>query len=304
MVALMTRSEGEKATVRRGASAALDRRVLEYAPLLRFSKHETHFPIDPATFVERARLRRLGWSEEVGDAVWHPRRACWTQAGADVPVSDDVLGPDLTAACRLIQFEARGTEAGFNRRPCDAHNLWRGRRAGYALELAQPLAFDLRGVPGAAPFLLYDRYQVELEGVPHDVINYWFFYALNVEAHPHEGEWGHIGLLFPGEGEPRVRFEASWGSVSYAWRDVERVEGTHPVAFVEPGSHATFRSAAEVGGSEVAYPAQLRAWQLEPRRVPAMSWSIFDGAWGRVGGGPRTTGPLGPLFRRENARTV
>lgn len=171
----------------------IDERVLRYAPLLRFTRDELYFPIDPATFVEKALLRRYGWSEEVRDAVWHPRRSCWESAPAGLPASADALGPDLNEACRLIQFEARGTEAGFNRRPCDAKNLWHGRRAGYALELAQPLS---------------------------------------------------------------------------------------------------------------DYSMLLRSWRLEPRRVAAMSWSCFDGAWGRVGGGPRTTGPLGPLFRRESAATI
>ena len=44
--------------------------------------------------------------------------------------------------------------------------------------------------------------------------------------------------------------------------------------------------------------------ELEARRIPTLGWSSFDGAWGRVGAGPRTTGPLGPLFRREDAATV
>jgi hypothetical protein len=39
-----------------------DDRVERYAPLLRFSHQDTHFPIDPALFVARSRLRRFGWS--------------------------------------------------------------------------------------------------------------------------------------------------------------------------------------------------------------------------------------------------
>jgi len=283
-----------------------DDRILRYAPLLRFIPGETHFPIDPATFVEKSLLRRYGWSDEVRDGVWHPRRSCWESAPAGLPASADALGPDLSEACRLIQFEARGTELGFNRRPCDARNLWHGRRAGYALELGEPLSRDLRGVPGAAPWLLYDRYSIETAVGPRDVIGYWFFYALKAAAQAHEGAWEHVSLLLSGVGAaPLVRFEGSAGAVTYGLGDIETVEGTHPVLYVEPGSHAMFRTAEESdGGRAEDYSVSLRGWRLEPRRVAAMSWSCFDGAWGRAGAGPRATGPLGPLFRRESAATI
>ncbi|MFI5214538.1 MAG: hypothetical protein ACHQU8_08380 [Gemmatimonadales bacterium] len=288
------------------ARSPIDDRVLRYAPLLRFTPEETHFPIDPSTFVEKALLRRYGWSEEVRDGVWHPRRSCWESAPTGLPASADALGPDLNEACRLIQFEARGTEAGFNRRPCDARNLWHGRRAGYALELAQPLSRDLRGVPGAAPWLLYDRYSIETAVGPREVIGYWFFYALKPTAQAHEGAWEHVSLVLSGVGAaPLVRFEGPAGAVTFGLADVETVEDTHPVLYVESGSHMMFRTADEIGpGSADSYSLLLRSWRLEPRRMPAMSWSCFDGAWGRVGSGPRTTGPLGPLFRRETAATI
>src|SRR5258708_29774241 len=116
--------------------SVVDERVLRYAPLLRFTPDEAFFPIDPSTFVEKSLLRRYGWSDEVRDAVWHQRRSCWESAPEGLPPSADALGPDINEACRLIQFQARGTEAGFNRRPCDAQNLWRGAPAGHALALA------------------------------------------------------------------------------------------------------------------------------------------------------------------------
>ena len=288
------------------ARSPVDERVLRYAPLLRYPGDEQFFPIEPATFVEKALLRRYGWSEQVGDALWQPRRACWESAPFGLPASADALGPDLNDACRLIQFEARGTEAGFNRRPCDARNLWHGRRAGYALELAQPMSRDLRGVPGAAPGLLYDRYTIDTAVGPREVIAYWFFYGHHTDAQAHEGDWEHVSLILSAVGaEPLVKFEGPAGAVTLSLEDVETAEHTHVVLYVEPGSHAMFRSADEIGaGRDDSYRTLLRSWRLDPRRVAAMSWSCFDGAWGRVGMGPRTTGPLGPLFRRETAATV
>jgi hypothetical protein len=302
----MTMTQLMERTGKASALTPVDERALRYAPLLRFTRDETYFPIDPSTFVERSHLRRYGWSDQVRDAVWHPRRSCWESAPTGLPASADALGPDLNDACRLIQFEARGTESGNNRRPCDTRNLWRGRRAGYALELAQPLTRDLRGVAGAAPWLLFDRYTIETAVGTREVISYWFFYALRATAQAHEGAWEHVSLVLSGVGAtPLVRFEGPGGAMSFGLDDVETVEGTHPVLYVESGSHAMYRTAQEIGAESADdYAVLLRAWRLEPRRVAAMSWSCFDGAWGRVGGGPRTTGPLGPLFRRESAASI
>lgn len=288
------------------ARTPIDERVLRYAPVLRYTRDEMYFPIDPSTFVEKSLLRRYGWSEDVRDAVWHPRRSCWESAPVGLPASADALGPDLNDACRLIQFEARGTEAGYNRRPCDAQNLWHGRRAGYALELAQPLSRDLRGVPGAAPWLLYDRYSIETAVGSREVIGYWFFYGLRATAQAHEGAWEHVSLVLSGVGAaPLVRFEGPAGAMTFSLDDVETVDHTHAVLYVESGSHVMFRTAAEIGAARAgAYSVLLRSWRLEPRRIAALGWSCFDGAWGRVGGGPRTTGPLGPLFRRETAAAI
>src|SRR5438552_18119864 len=72
-----------------------DDQILRYAPLLKFSRDETYFPIDPADFIARAHLRRYGWSDDVRDAVWHPGRACGETAAQDLPISSGAEGPDI-----------------------------------------------------------------------------------------------------------------------------------------------------------------------------------------------------------------
>ncbi len=288
-------------------SAVADDRVLRYAPLLRFSRSESHFPIDPAAFVARARLRRYGWSEELRDAVWHPRRACWEAVVPDLPPSAGAVGPDIGEACRLIQFEARATSGDArNRRPCDARNLWYGRRAGYALELGEPPGGDLRGERGASPALFFDRYSVPTHAGVFDVISFWFFFACCPQGIAHEGDWASVSIILPGGGgaTPLMRFASPRGGQTHVFDDVELAERAHPVVYVEPGSHGMFRRAGELEGAEGTMAIDLPTWQLEPKRVPTLSWSSFDGAWGKVGAGPRTTGPLGPLFRREDAAAM
>lgn len=287
-------------------SVRTDDRVQRYAPLLHFAPSETHFPIDPEAFIARARLRRYGWSDDVRDGIWHPRRGCWEARLDELPPSADTLGVDVAEACRLIQFEARALRSdGRNRRPCDANNLWYGRRAGYALELGEPLAAELRGRPGMAPSLLYDRYSVPNHAGVCDVISYWFFYGLNPHAIAHEGDWESVSVIIPeGNDQPRVRYASHRSGVTYQYGTLELAEFTHPIVYVEPGSHGMFRRAEELDGGPGESGIELATWELEPRRIPTLGWSSFDGAWGRVGAGPRTTGPLGPLFRREDATTV
>jgi hypothetical protein len=74
---------------------------------------------------------------------------------------------------------------------------------------------------------------------------------------------------------------------------------------VDRGSHRMLRVETDLDD----YPAHdnsvvLRTWSLEPQRVLSLPWATFDGAWGRVGPGPRTSGPLGPLFQREDIARV
>jgi hypothetical protein len=306
--ALRNTTSGIPAVRSSGGNAKKDDRVLRYAPQLRFSARETHFPIEPAAFIARARLRRYGWSEAIRDAVWHPRRAGWESVAGGMPASTGAENPDMAEVCRVIQAEARTQPAdGRNRRPCDARNLWYGRRAGYALELEDAAMDALRGERGHAPCLYYDRYAVPTHAGVFDVITYWFFYALNPLASGHEGDWQSVSVILP-EGSadlPHVQFGSARHGVSCAFSDVEVAEFTHPVVYVDRGSHRMVRIEADLDD----YPARehsvvVKTWSLEPRRVLTMPWASFDGAWGRVGPGPRTSGPLGPLFQREDISRV
>lgn len=295
--------------VRRSAPGARsDERVMRYAPLLRYASDEAHAPIDPAAFLARAQLRRYGWSEEFRDALWHPRRRAWEVLAAGLPAPAGAEHPDIAEVCRIMQTEARSPiPDGRNRRPCDARNLWYGRRAGYALELASPGAPDLRGVRGHAPCLFYDRYALPTHAGAFDVITYWFFYASSTTAGGHEGDWQSVSVVIADGGSelPYVQFGSSRHGVTCGFTEVEVAESTHPVVYVERGTHRMFRALSDLDG----YPAgnhgvALRTWDLEARRVPTLPWSSFDGAWGRVGPGPRTTGALGPLFQREDVGSV
>lgn len=134
------------------------------------------------------------------------------------------------------------------------------------------------------------------------MIAYWFFFALRPAATPHEGAWESVTVMIPDDGtEVGVRFDSPRGALTCGIGETQLAHGTHPVAYVEPGSHGLFRSPEDVEGGRNDTWTGLHSWELEAVRVPTQAWSSFDGAWGRVGPGPRSTGSLGPLFRREAA---
>ncbi len=280
---------------------ATDDRVERYAPLLRFSRHETYHPIDPGTFVARARLGRSGWSAAFPDACWNPKAARWDAAIARRPPCDPLSSGGLNRACASIQVEAPSRPgAGQNRRPNDAANLWRGQRAGYSLEMSDPFAADLRGVAGAAPCLLFDRYRVDGASAVCDVIAYWFFFALHSDTVSHEGDWSQLTVIVPCDSAelPRVLYGRRDGGRTWGFDEIDLVDGTHPVAFVEPGSHGLSRDARTLDAPG-SHTLLLRTWRIRQQRpLTGMPWSCFDGSWGRAGSAEGATGPLGPLMRR------
>ena len=277
----------------------MEERVLRYAPLLRFSRHETHFPIDPALFISRSRLRRLGWTASVPDGYWNSELKLWDCCGVTDAPPPTAVNPDLPRACAAIQTESPSApSARRNRRPNDPANLWNGSRAGYALELTQAFARELRGVAGSAPFLLYDRYGWSDGEHQWDLITYWFFYALNPHLVAHEGDWEPVSVLVrDGDATAVLRLDSRNGAGTLGFDEVELVDGTHPVIYVEAGSHRACSSRSDLNGSAM-HTVMLRSWRLPPKSLREMSWSSFDGAWGRVGAIESTTGPLGPLLRR------
>ena len=277
----------------------MEDRVMCHAPLLRFSRQETHFPIDPALFVARSRLRRLGWSHLACDGYWNPNTSGWDVCTPSSPPPAHAVNPELGSACAAMHAEAPGKpHLRGNRRPNDPDNLWGGERAGYALELTQAFARDLRGVPGSAPFLLYDRYRREGPSGCWDVITYWFFYALNPHVVSHEGDWEPVTVVIDEAGHAALRSDAHDVMRLQSLESLECVDGTHPVIYVEPGSHRAGSEPGQHDDNGMAGAVLLRSWRLPPKPLQDMRWACYDGAWGRVGATEATTGPLGPAFRR------
>jgi len=128
---------------------------------------------------------------------------------------------------------------------------------------------DLPPEIGRAAAEAYSRSRVSLPAptyyyrVTHDsrfvCLQYWLFYAFNDWAtsyggmNDHEGDWEGLYLFFeqdqdgqPSEPPAYITYVGHHSRLTKPWvhPDVSR-EGTHPVAFVAGGSHATYPEAKE-----------------------------------------------------------
>ncbi len=289
------RRSGETHRPRPGPDALIER----YAPLLRFSTDETHFPIDPGLFVSRAVLRRYGWRDDLPDACWNARHRRWETAPLGRLPADELVGPEVAEAVRAMDAEApvpAGSRA--NRRPLDSDNLWGGARAGYAFELLEPLAREMRGGATELPFVLYEHRVVGGPGGERHELSYWFFFALDLDVVAHEGDWERVSVLLEAGSLPRVRFGRGREATTVGFDVIEVADGQHPVVYVEQGSHRACRHPEEMEmGRGGHYALGVPTWKRELRHCAEQPWAVFDGAWGLVGQSEASTGPLGPHAR-------
>jgi hypothetical protein len=143
------------------------------------------------------------------------------------------------------------------------------------------------------------------------VLQYWLFYYHNpllLPATPfgtfwqsHEGDWEVVNVVLDADGEPlEAAYSQHCSGQRRAWTDVEKVEETHPVAYVGLGSHANFfEPGAGPLGLVPFNPACIPPFvpplpflQIADQvlagptgrqtihSIEGMAWSEFPGRWG------------------------
>jgi hypothetical protein len=98
---------------------------------------------------------------------------------------------------------------------------------------------DYRGKVGR-PF-----YQPDRSTQPDDVaLQYWFCYYFDDWANIHEGDWESITLFLRRQDRAWQPLGATYSEHENGarrhWRDMELLEGTHPIVYVASGSHASY----------------------------------------------------------------
>ena len=153
----------------------------------------------------------------------------------------------------LNSIDAQG-RSGYDRFPLTTytHVITRAEAESACRASTQIKPEDFAGKVGR-PF-----YQPDRNMPPDDVaLQYWFCYYFDDWANIHEADWESITIFLR-------RHSAAWrplgatysvheNGVRRHWKDIERIEDTHPVVYVASGSHASyFQYVAQGHSTELA----------------------------------------------------
>ncbi|MGW4644763.1 hypothetical protein ACWEN6_40090 [Sphaerisporangium sp. NPDC004334] len=255
----------------------------KYAPFVYLAPDEKFTPVNADSFVGRS---SLSWARDGSckdDEVASIRRVDTARLGAG-----GYRHQISNALC--IRHGVQHPSNKLNRPQQDGKDGI-PKNEGFFLNLPN----DLRSGQGTSAPVYY-------EYAPHQYITYWFFYAFNdapTELFDHEGDWERISVQLDGANRAQsVAYYQHKGYCTRSWRDAGKHEG-HPLAYSARGTHATY---AWAGGYGIAhdlaadYTGRGLGWATYARieKARGHGWFGFGGAWGEVGEGPDTTGPLGP----------
>ncbi len=146
------------------------------------------------------------------------------------------------------------------------------------------------------------------------VVQYWFFYAFNPGTlNQHQGDWEMIEIVLDHSMEtPQYAVYSQHHAGEMAeWKDVEKVDDTHPRVYVALGSHANYFRSYQgklgiendiVGNAYTLKPEDLEIINLCEKGIgnhpSSQDWLEFGGRWGnwdkRVDAYIGSAGPSGP----------
>jgi hypothetical protein len=266
------------------AAASAPAAVTRYAPFVYLSRGEQYNPMDAGAFVAQS---SLSWAHD----------NC----------------PDDSVAGRTEVNAARLGNGGYHHRIADSLCVDHGAQH-RSNELTRPRQGGKGGVPEAEGFFLnFPNEQragqgtaapVYYEYSPRRYVTYWFFYAFNDAPPPtnvfdHEGDWERISVQLDSHDKPvTVAYYQHDGYCTVPWSQAGRHRG-HPLAFSAKGTHATYPRAgsfAIADGLATDTTNRGDGWATYQNvdNARTQGWFGFGGAWGEVGEGSDSTGPLGP----------
>jgi len=151
------------------------------------------------------------------------------------------------------------------------------------------------------------------------VVQYWFFYAFNPGTlNQHQGDWEMIEIVLDSTETAQYAVYSQHHAGERAdWKDVEKVDETHPRVYVALGSHASYFRPYQgklgiesdtVGNAYTLKPDDLDIVYLGEKGMgnhpSSQDWLEFGGKWGNwariVDASLGAAGPSGP-GQNENA---
>lgn len=268
-----------------GTAAGAPSTVTQYAPFVYLARDERFRPMDAGSFVSAS---SLSWARD---------QNC----------------PDDPVAARTKIDQARLGSGGYQHQIANTLCIDHGAQHP-SNELTRPRQGGKGGVPEREGFFLnFPNSQRAGEGstapvyyeyFPRRYITYWFFYAFNDAPKPtnifdHEGDWERISIqLDDHDRAVRVAYYQHDGYCTIPWPQTGKHDG-HPLAYSAQGTHATY---PRVGSFPIAHglasdtTSRGVGWATYHHLANARTqgWFGFGGAWGEVGDGSDSTGPLGP----------
>jgi hypothetical protein len=132
-------------------------------------------------------------------------------------------------------------------------------------------------------------------------LQYWLWYYDNPKTFlgrgRHQGDWEMVVVRLRSDGEPHgVLCSQHTVGETRRWKKVEKHDGTHPIVYVAPFSHANYFEA----GTHFYFPAADHPTDTGPSgQIPTVvefgPWQEWRGRWGDSDGilmGPRLLRPL------------
>ena len=254
------------------AADTLDAQLLKtYEPVLVFHPNEQLRPTKVQSFVADSELERF-----VGSTAQQvPLDAFWTVVDPDPEPGE--LGSLAPGLHRLDQVG------------CHA-----------SAPLADAACYAAAWAEGSGGDAVYGR--VVRTGT-QIVLQYWLFYYDNPLLLPpapagtfwqsHEGDWELVNVILDTAGEPeQAAYSQHCSGQRKAWSGVDKVDGTHPVAYVALGSHANYfkpLGLVPITCLPPGVPAlpfivdQVVAGPTDRtsiHTIEGMPWSEFPGYWG------------------------
>jgi len=267
------------------AAAGVPSPVSMYAPFVYLAPGERFTPMDPGSFVTQS---SLSWARDQG---------C----------------PDDVVAARGTIDAGRLGSGGYRHQISNAVCIRHGVQH-RSDELTRPRQAGKHGVPEGEGFFLNlpntlrggqgTGVPVYYEYSPRNYVTYWFFYAFNDAPRPtnmfdHEGDWERISVRLDAHDHAvTVAYFEHDGYCTRPWREAGKHNG-HPLAYSARGTHATYpwagtfpiahRLATDTTGRGAGWPTYRHL-----ANARTQGWFGYGGAWGEVGEGSDSTGPLGP----------
>lgn len=276
------------------AAAAVPATVRQYAPFVYLAPGERFAPLSARKFIRQS---SLSWAHDssCGDTEVAPRRT--------------VDGTRLGSGGYQNQIaDSLCIEHGDQHR---SNELTRPRQGGKG-DVPEDEGFFLnfpnrlreRTGTGAPAYYEY---------VPRSFVTYWFFSAFNdapegTNIFDHEGDWERISVRLDDDDHAvTVAYYAHTGYCTRPWSEAGRHLG-HPLAYSARGTHATYPWLGTypiAGGLATDTTGRGAGWATynRLRNARTQGWYGYGGAWGEVGEGSDSTGPLGPSRFKDPAPT-